>query len=187
MSNRFTNLLRATARDLASKSGESSQWYQDTVSNMGKRDANNIFTKGSSPQIGSLCLFLYDPKYKKTLPFYDAHPLVFPVEVYNDGFLGINLHYLPPLGRVGLMRGLVDINDNDKYIQNKKLMLTYSLLKHYSNQLKGVENCIKRYLYGHVRSSFYHVDPRDWEKAALLPLQRWNVNPNKRYTGSPPY
>jgi len=187
MSNRFTNLLRSTARDLASKSGESSKWYQDTVSNIGKRDVNKIFTKSSSPQIGGLFLFLYDPKYKNVLPFYDAHPLVFPIEIYSDGFLGINLHYLPPLGRVGLMNGLVSINDNDKYVQNKKLVLTYSLLKHYSNQLRGVENCIKRYLYGHVRSSFYQIDPQDWEKAALLPLQRWNVNPNRRFSGSPPY
>lgn len=187
MSNRFTKLLRATARDLSSKSSESSQWYKDTVSNMGKRDPNKIFEKSSSPQIGALMLFLYDPKYKNTLPFYDAHPLVFPVEMHHDGFLGINLHYLPPLARVNMMKGLVDINDNDKYIQNKKLVLTYSLLKYYSNQLRGVDNCIKRYLFNHVRSSFYQVDPQDWEKAALLPLQRWNVNPNRRYAGSPPY
>jgi hypothetical protein len=187
MSNRFTNLLRSTAKDLSSKSSESSEWYKDTVQNMGKRDPNKIFEKASSPQIGSLMLFLYDPKYKNTLPFYDAHPLVFPVEMYNDGFLGINLHYLPPVARVNIMKGLVGINDNDKYIKNKKLFLSYSLLRLYSRQLIGVENCIKRYLYNHVRSSFYLVDPQDWEKAALLPLQRWNINPNRRYAGSPPY
>jgi hypothetical protein len=60
-------------------------------------------------------------------------------------------------------------------------------LKEYSSRLGGVENCVKRYLFGHVRSTFHQVDPSDWAKVVVLPLQRWVVNPNKKYAGSTPY
>ena len=48
-------------------------------------------------------MFFYDPKFKKTLPYYDTFPLVLPLETYNDGFLGINMHYLPIPLRVNLL------------------------------------------------------------------------------------
>ena len=45
----------------------------------GKRD--------NEPFFGRLNMFFYDPKYKKTLPYYDTFPLVLPLENYPDGFL----------------------------------------------------------------------------------------------------
>ena len=45
---------------------------------------------------GGMFLFFYNPKLKDKLPYYDRFPLVIPLERYADGFLGINLHYLPP-------------------------------------------------------------------------------------------
>ena len=47
--------------------------------------------------VGKMYMFFYDAKYKDTLPFFDIFPLVFPIEFYSEGFLGINLHYLPPV------------------------------------------------------------------------------------------
>lgn len=187
MSNAFTRMLRASAKSLASQASTSNDWFSDSVEDLQKRDPNKVFQKFASPQIGGMYLFLYEAKYKDTLPFYDMYPLAMPVEMYADGFLGINLHYLPPLGRINLLRALVDVNDGNKYTKTKRLTLSYDILKTYSFQLKGVEGCIKRYLYGHVRSSFHQVDMVDWEKAALLQVQRWKINPNRRYAGSPPY
>ena len=43
------------------------------------------------PFFGRLNMFIYDPKLKKKLPYYDTFPLVLPLENYNDGFLGIKL------------------------------------------------------------------------------------------------
>ena len=42
-------------------------------------------------------MFFYDPKYKKTLPYYDTFPLVLPLERIPGGFAGINFHYLRPV------------------------------------------------------------------------------------------
>lgn len=191
MPNVFNDLLRGTAIEIASKAKEATDWYTDSIENMNKKekrtDPNKIFTNMSSPEIGSMYLFVYDPKYKATLPFYDMYPLVFPIEMYRDGFLGINLHYLPPLARLSLMKSLNDIRNNNKYNQTTKLNISYELLSRYSSQFKGASSCIKKYLFAHVRSGFKYVNPTDWEKAALLPLQRWSVNPNRRYSGTPPY
>jgi len=189
--NKFDSFIKRTAREIASSEKESIDWFKDSVEDMSKKrersDPNKIFKKFSSPEIGSMFLFFYDPKYKMILPFYDMHPLVLPIEMYIDGFLGINLHYLPPLARLQLLKALDYTKNNDKYNETTKLAISYELLRRYSNQFKGHEQCIKRYLFSHVRSSFHLVNPADWEKAIMLPLQRWSVNPNKRYAGSPPY
>lgn len=191
MPNTFNDLLKASARALADKSLTAEDWFKDSIEdlkrNKTKADPNKVFKKSSTPQIGGMYLYLYDPKFKKTLPFYDMYPLTLPVEFYSDGFLGINLHYLPPLARVNVLKSLIDLTDQNKYNKNQRLSLSYEYLRYYSNYLKGVDGCIKRYLFAHVRSSFHEVNPSDWEKAAVMPLQRWKINSNKRYAGSPPY
>lgn len=174
MANKFDNLLRSTAVNLASQALKADDWFQDSVRNISRKSiADSVFKKDSIPRVGNMYMFVYDPKYKKTLPVYDIYPLVFPIEVYSEGFLGINLHYLPPLARIGLLRALDDTKNNNKYDESTRLVVSYRLLKAYSTRFAGVENCIKRYLFGHVRSSFNYVQPTDWEKVALLPLQRF--------------
>jgi hypothetical protein len=165
---------------------ESSQWYKEQIKDLYNRNQDKLFKKTTLPKIGGMYLFSYDPKLKEILPFYDMHPLVVPLEYYNDGFLGLNLHYLPPLARSALLDRLIIISNNAKYDDNTKLRVSYSIL---SNVAKNTnfKVCVKRYLYGHVRSSFYEVTPNDWKKVVVMPLQRWKVNSNQKYAGSPPY
>jgi hypothetical protein len=49
------------------------------------------------------------PSSRRQLPYWDRLPLIFPIEIYPDGFLGINLHYLPPMYRAKLMDALYGI------------------------------------------------------------------------------
>jgi len=186
----FFQLLKNTGRELASSAKNAIDWFKDKASDVSKklsRNQNNVFTKDAFPEIGQMYMFAYDPKYKNILPYYDAYPLVFPIEFYSDGFLGINLHYLPPLARAKLLTNLKDLANNDKYDNSTKLAISYNVLKAHSIQFNGFENCIKRYLFAHVRSSFHQVSPYDWDKAVLLPLQRWQINPNRKYARKPPY
>lgn len=174
MKNKYDELIRSNALNIASQALKADDWFQDSVRNIAvKSISKNPFKQTDLPQIGSMYLYRYDPKHKKTLPVYDVYPLTFPIEMYSDGFLGINLHYLPPLARLGLMRALDDIKNNNKYNESTRLNISYRLLKGYSSRFAGVDNCIKRYLFGYVRSSFNYVQPTDWEKVALLPLQRF--------------
>ena len=186
----FLQILKSSGRELAEGAKSAINWFKDKVTSITKklgRNQDNVFTKDATPEIGNMYMFVYDPKYKATLPFYDMYPLVFPIQFYKDGFLGINLHYLPPLARVQLLSSLKRLSTNDKYDDTTKLAISYDVLRAHAVRFKGVDNCVKRYLFSHVRSSFHQVSPYDWDKAVLLPLQRWHVNPNRKYAKSPPY
>lgn len=187
----FINIIKNAGKSIAIQIKDAIDWYKGKVSNLVKaekqRDPKALFDKVSKPEIGKMYMFLYDAKHKDTLPYWDAHPLVFPIEFYPDGFLGINLHYLPPNQRVALLSKLVDLQNNDKYNDSTKLVISYNILKESSSRYKGFENCVKRYLFGHIRSQLNLVHSADWAKVAVLPLQKWQINPNKKYAGSPPY
>ena len=53
--------------------------------------------------IGRMFFYFYDPKTKDTLSYYDKFPLTIPIELYRDGFLGLNLHYIHPKHRIILL------------------------------------------------------------------------------------
>lgn len=186
----FIQILRSSSKEISEASKSAVDWFKDKVGDIAKkikRTSNQIFSKDSTPTIGHMYMFVYDPKYKNVLPFYDMYPLVFPIEFNNNGFLGINLHYLPPLARANLLSSLKKLSNNNKYDDTTRLVISYEILRAHAIQFKGFENCVKRYLFSHVRSSFHQVSASDWDKAVLLPLQRWQVNPNRKYARNPPY
>lgn len=151
-------------------------WYQQTASklksltpNKALADKDNLM---KNVRIGSMFMFFYDPKWKNTLPFYDTFPLIFPIEMYKDGFLGLNLHYLPPLLRGKLMDALYDLINNDKMNDTTRLKISYDLLNG-ASRFKWFKPCIHRYLFSHVQSRFLYIDPVNWDKAVMLPLERF--------------
>jgi hypothetical protein len=185
----FLKLFASQSRKSGKASKRSLDWLKANLNNMTKINTgkNKLFTKSGRPNIGQMYFFMYDPKLKETLPFYDMFPLVFPIEFYSDGFLGINLHYLPPMARARLMDKLMDIAISNKYNDITKLAISYEVLVMNARRYKGYKNCIKRYLHGHVRSSYHQVESDDWGHVIMLPLQRWKINPNRKYAASPPY
>ena len=76
-----------------------------------------------STVIGKMYFFWYDPKHKDTLPMYDRFPLVFPIERYPDGFLGLNLHYVDYATRQALISKLLEYRNNDYMDKKTKLKL----------------------------------------------------------------
>lgn len=121
--------------------------------------------------IGRMYFYHYDPKLKDILPVWDKFPLVIPIEMYDDGFLGLNLHYLNPYNRLALLDRLYDFANNDKYDDTTRLNLSYSLLSS-SRRYKLIEPCIKRYLLSHIRSSLIYIEPDNWETAIFLPTEK---------------
>ena len=98
--------------------------------------------------------------------------MVLPIERYSDGFLGINLHYLPIPLRIRLLDELMDYSSDTNFDSKTKL----NVLRKY-NQLKRqpiLRPTIKRYLAGHVKSSFRKVDADEFVVATLLPVQRFS-------------
>jgi hypothetical protein len=125
------------------------------------------------PAPGYMYLFRYDPKHKKTLPYYDSYPLIFPVASYDDGFSGINFHYLPPPLRAQLMDALYSVKTDRRYDENTKILLTYKILNGVS-KFKNFAPTYKRYLYAHVRSKFLEIQSVEWDIALFLPTEKFN-------------
>jgi hypothetical protein len=132
------------------------------------------------PLLGRMYLFQYDPKGKKTLPYYDRFPLVFPIDsartsgfAANGGsFLGINLHYLPLPLRARLMDALYDTITTKELDESTRLRISYNILQQ-ASKYRFFKPCIKRYLISHVRSRFFYIEPTEWEMALFLPLDRF--------------
>lgn len=125
--------------------------------------------------VGKMFFFAYDPKYKETLPVYDKFPLVIPMEIYPDGFLGLNLHYLDPFTRLYLLDLLHDFINNTKYNDTTRFKLSYQALSA-SRRYSVIQPCIKRYLYSHIASSMIYIEPDSWETAIFLPTAKMVYN-----------
>ena len=151
---------------------KSTQWYRDKIAEFGNPGAMDLIRDGkrnNKPFFCRLNMFFYDPKLKAKLPYYDTFPLVLPLEPYSDGFLGINLHYLPMTLRLQLLDRLVDYSNNTKFDESTRLAVDYSKLK----KLSIIKPTLKRYLAGRVKTQFRRIDADEFTVAALLPIQRF--------------
>jgi hypothetical protein len=133
---------------------------------MGMREQERAYTS-----IGKMFFFKYDPKTKDKLPIYDVYPLVFPLEDYHDGFLGLNIHYLTPIQRVRLLGRLQEYATSKNYTPKTKLQISYDLLSSSKSVKSIMAPAVKRYLYTQVRSQFIEIPATEWDKAAQLSLE----------------
>ena len=157
----------------------STAWYREKIKEFGTPGALDLIRDGkrdTKPFYGKLNKFVYDPKHKKKLPYYDTFPLVLPLENYPDGFLGINMHYLPIPLRVKLLDRLVDFSNNTKFDESTRLVVDYSKLKN----IKLIKPTIHRYLAGQMKSQIRRIDADEFTIATLLPVQRFKKESDKR-------
>jgi hypothetical protein len=124
----------------------------------------------NTSMIGKMYFYFYDPKTKDTMPYYDRFPLVIPIEKYNDGFLGLNLHYIHPKHRMILLDKLSDTISNDTYDEKTKLKINYRYLAA-ASRIFEANPCIKRYLFTQIESRFLEITADEWDIAAMLPLE----------------
>jgi hypothetical protein len=124
----------------------------------------------NTSMIGRMYFYFYDPKTKDTMPYYDRFPLVIPIERYNDGFLGLNLHYIHPKYRMILLDKLSDTMSNDTYDEKTKLKINYKYLAA-ASRIFEANPCIKRYLFTQIESRFLEITADEWDIAAMLPVE----------------
>lgn len=120
--------------------------------------------------IGRFYFFFYNPKTREKLPYWDLFPMVIVLQRYNDGFLGLNLHYVPPKDRLILLTQLRRFATGPLTDERTRLRLSYPLLKALHQAYRATP-CIKKYLAGYVQSRFIEIPPTEWDIAATLPAQ----------------
>jgi len=138
----------------------------------------------NTSMIGKMYFYFYDPKTKDSMPYYDRFPLVIPIERYNDGFLGLNLHYIHPKHRMILLDKLSDTISNDTYDEKTKLKINYRYLAA-ASRIFEANPCIKRYLFTQIESRFLEITADEWDIAAMLPVESFvGASTSKVYADS---
>jgi len=161
------------------KVNEAQAWYRNTAKKLGSLSQSNIaadkdrFANNINRfSIGRMYMFHYSAKHKDTLPYWDRFPLVFPIELYPDGFLGINLHYISPVVRSKLMNSLYETLNNKNYDDTTKLKINYEVLRS-ASQFRYFKPCVKRYLFSHVKSRYMYINPTEWDVTIMLPTEQF--------------
>jgi len=136
------------------------KWYRNRIKELGTPSVPELLRSGKlykTPVGKSLNMFVYSPKGRNKLPYYDTFPLVLPLKSMEGGFLGLNFHYLPYALRARLLDAAGGDNLSISAIENNRL----------------TKPCIKRYLFGYTRSMFRKIDEEDNLTAIMLPVQRF--------------
>jgi hypothetical protein len=159
---------------------KSLNWFRDRVTAMTSVNRNKLLSDSAlntvnTPLIGRMFMYFYDPKHKKTLPFYDRFPLIIMVDKAPGGFYGLNLHYLEPKLRARFFDKLLEYSNNDKYDKSTRLKMSYDLLKG-ATKLKAFKPCYKHYLTKHIKSKISEVPASEWEVAIFLPTEQFKKN-----------
>jgi len=171
MSNLFQKLeIEAFRAGIKPRTKESMNWFRKKATQLGRvgksimdDEAVKLQTSMKNP-VGNMYMFFYDPKHKKTLPYYDKFPLIIMIGPAEGGFYGLNLHYLPPVLRAKVLDALLDDQPVPK---------------------KYIAPMIKHYLNTQVKSRFALVDKPEWEIATFLPTAQFEkLSAGQVYTRS---
>jgi len=185
MSSLFDKLQSAAFRKgITARTKESNEWFRDRIKDMGTINRNQLLKderlqKRQRFGVGNLYMFFYNPKHRKTLPYYDAFPLAIMVGPAPDGFYGLNLHYLPPTLRAKLFDELLTIASNKRFDETTKFKLTYELLAGVQ-RFKLFKPCLKHYLTSQVQKPVALVEASEWELSIFLPTESFKKAKNSR-------
>lgn len=185
----FTDLLAKGIRagEVPARTKGARDWYRSQSQSLSKAGSGSsgvsgaTFIKSAQSErdrtkkrrfFGEMYTFMYDPKHKETLPYYDRFPLIFPINKAKDGFLGINFHYLPPMMRAQLMDALYGTTTNEKFDESTRLKISYDILNA-ASKYRFFKPAIKHYLNKQVKSKFIFINPSEWDMALFLPLAQF--------------
>ena len=176
MAESLLNVFKQNQYEIKTAAKKSNAWFQQQVALIKKQPGltpKNL-VKGehlvNRVKPGNLYMFFYEAKNKETLEYWDRFPLVFPYEVTVDGFMGLNMHYLPYALRVQLLERLMQFKNNNRMDETTRIKYSWALIAG-ASKFKAAQPCIKRYLNSQVRSSFKQVMANDWATAMLLPVE----------------
>jgi hypothetical protein len=152
MSSLFSKIQSQAERaGVLPRTKESTNWFLRKIRGMtsvapSKVLNDSLLETRNKPLIGRMFMFLYDPKGKETLPYYDRFPLILMVGPAKKGFYGLNLHYLPPRARAVFFDRLMEYTNNKKYDETTRFKLTYDMLSS-TAKLRAFEAFFKHYIF----------------------------------------
>ena len=156
----------------------SAQWFQDKIKGL-KGEVKNRFSSTNAAKfyresekindavfkrrvsLGDLFCYYYNPKYRKTLPYYDMFPMIMLLSAEKETFLGINFHYLRPKWRAILL-DRVTAKIGGGLPKWRKI-----------RNIKQIAPTIKRYRFDHIMRKVIPIEEDEQEIAIFLPTERF--------------
>ena len=178
MASLFDTLQAGAYRNqIVPRSKQSMNWFRKKVDELGNVSRTKVMSdpalkKKSNPDVGDMVMYVYDPKFKKTLPYYDTFPLTIMVQPAPGGFHGLNLHYLSPVVRANFLDELMGLAPKKMTETTRLRSLRYELLKK-ASKFKEFKPCFKHYLTNHVKGNVVRVPMTEWEIAIFLPIDNF--------------
>lgn len=171
--------------DLDDARGRSKRWFEQQVRLMqstGDIKASKIISasEGENRLIvvpGDMYLFHYLPKHRKKLPLWDMYPLVIPFQPVQGGFIGLNFHFLSEQMRVYLLEELYMFRTTAQLNDETRILFQWKTVNAIA-RLSPAQECVRRYDYSYLRSSFKKIEPEDWVSALMLPLAQFHSGHN---------
>ena len=146
------------------------RWYRNRIKELGTPSTAELLRSGKlakRPHEGFLNMYIYAPKLKDKLPYYDTFPLIMYLKPAEKGFYGLNFHYLPYALRARLLDAAGQDNLNVNEVIKSRL----------------TKPTIKRYLFGYLRSMCLRIEPEDNLTAIMLPVQRFKKASDNKVWG----
>ena len=184
------NRANRNPKSMLSLSESSRSWLQNKTTGIKdffkrgmKRRPKNLtdldYVDRKSAKPGELVMFVYNPKWKKKLPYYDKFPLAMIIGPAKGGFYGLNFHYLPIRYRAQLFDAYITHGKKaNKLPWQRRVLVTYVMLKSIS-KLKYYKPCLKHYLFTHVKSPYSVVKRAEWRDALFIPTAKWEKSSEK--------
>ena len=146
------------------------------------------------PNFGTMNLFYYRPKGAAKLPYYDIFPLVIPIgRRLNDGFVGLNFHYLSVPQRWLLLERLSMFqvpSELDAFDTGEGAGDVMALFWSKISRKRGVKPIVKRYLTKNIQSRFLKIELSEMLIALSIPMERFYTGKwggKKRYIAEKVY
>jgi hypothetical protein len=175
----FEKVFKDNQYNVQDAARKSQTWFQQQARLLGRQQVSPLGMIKSNPEHnvariipGEMYLFMYDAKHQEKLPYWDMFPMVFPFRKMPDGFIGLNLHYLPYQMRIRLLDRLMEFRTNKSLNENTRLRYSWATIQG-SSKLKIAEPCVHRYLMSQVQSPFKKIEAKDWTTALMLPVERF--------------
>ena len=161
------------------------RWYRQKVQDLlPKPQVRPMIREGiktqkvtARPNFGMMNLFYYRPKGAEKLPYYDIFPLVIPLgRRLNNGFVGLNFHYLSVPQRWLLLERLsmfqvpseLDAFDTEEGAGDV-MALFWSKIR----RKRGVRPIVRRYLTKYIQSRFLKIELSEMLIALAIPMERF--------------
>ena len=163
----------------------SMRWYRQKVQELLPRpQVRQMIREGYKegkvtvrPNFGTMNLFYYRPKTPHRLKYWDIFPLVIPMgRRLNNGFVGINFHYLSIPQRWVLLERLQAFqtpSNLDAFDSEEGAGDVVSLFWSQIKKVRGVKPIVRRYLTEYMMSRFLKIEISEMLIAASLPVERF--------------